>query len=110
MSQVKGVHMGTVFHIPYEQAITPKDGDCITGAYWSFHPSKGLAFYAKLSGYAKSDTPSPQCNRQEETAKRLTARLYPDHEVLFIPVVFMGHAYKEFNRLKKSNSQGENNE
>lgn len=97
---------GIVFHVPIETATTPADGACLVGHWWSIHPEKGLAFYAHLSGFARSEEPSPQCNASETTARHIAKKLYPDHEVRLIPTVFMAHAMREMNRLRAEKQAG----
>lgn len=92
---------GTVFHIPLETAQTPKSGHCIVDHYWAVHPEKGVAFYAQLHGYTRCEEPSPQCNASEHTCRYIMSRMYPDHEVRHIPVVYTQHAVKEMNRMRK---------
>lgn len=97
---------GTVFHIPEAQATAPAEGYCILDRWWAVHPEKGLAFYAQLRGYARSEEPSPQCNPSEATMRALAARIHPDHEVKHIPLVFFEHAEREMARLRKESSNG----
>ncbi len=97
-----------IFHVPLAVATTPKTGPCLCDHWWSVHPEKGLAFWAQLTGYARSEEPSPQCNRSESTARLLTAKLHPGHEVVFLPVVYLAHAQQAMttvrNHLKGSNN------
>lgn len=91
---------GTVFWVSERESTTPANGDCIVDHWWSVHPEHGLAFYAELNGYAASESSFPQCNQSEGTAKMLGERLWPDHEVRKIPVVFMAHADRAMRKLK----------
>jgi len=91
---------GTLFHIPLEVATTPADGDCLTARWWSVHPEKGIEFYFQAFGYARSETPHPQCNPVETIARLLQERLWPDHTTQFVPVVFLAHAEREMARIK----------
>jgi len=95
---------GVFFHVPVEKAVEPAGYECVTNRWWSVHPDKGLAFYAQLFGYGRSESPSPQCNSDESTARHLNERLRPGqgYEVKFFPVVFMSHASKELTRLRKT--------
>jgi len=93
---------GTTFYIPVDIATMPANGEALCARWWTVHPEKGVAFYAQLVGYLRSEEPSPQCNPSEYTARALTARLHPECEVRQIPVVFMAHAIREFNRLRKA--------
>lgn len=92
---------GVIFHIPLDTATSPTNGEAICGRWWSVHPEKGVAFYARLTGYYASEEPAPQCNPDEAVARHIVERIAPDHEVRHIPVVFMGHAAREMRRLKK---------
>jgi len=89
-----------VFWIAVDEATTPANGECIVNNWWTVHPVHGLAFYAQLHGYAANEAPSPQCNQSESTAKFLGGKLWPDHRVEQIPVVFMAHAEKAMRKLK----------
>jgi hypothetical protein len=92
---------GVYFHVPIDTAITPADGKCLADRWWAVHPDKGLLFYAVLHGYFRDDEPAPQCNSSEATMRLLTAKMTPDHEVRHMPIVFLKHAWREMNRLKK---------
>lgn len=91
---------GTVFYIPLDLATTPASGECIAGNWWAIHPQHGVAFYAQLLGYLASEAPSPQCNQSEGTARLLSRRLYPDHEVRVLPAVFVRHAERAMATLR----------
>jgi len=101
MSSLKG----RFIHVPIDAATTPRNGECLCDRWWAVHPQKGVAFYYTPFGGCASEEPSPQCNAQEWTVKHLTKRLYPDHDVIKIPVVYMGHALQAMRedreRLKK---------
>ena len=92
---------GVFFHVPLNRAQEPADGEAMCDRWWAVHPEKGVCFYAVLRGFYRDDEPSPQCNTSEHVARRLTAKLNPDHEVRQLPVVFMTHARKEMLRLKR---------
>jgi len=94
------VGRGTRFWVSIEEASRPATGDCIADHWWSVHPEKGLAFYAQLTGYAASESPSPQCNQSEATARILSGKLYPDCTVQKVPVVFMRHAERAMAALR----------
>lgn len=91
---------GTVFYVQEAEATTPASGECIANHWWTVHPVHGLAFYAQLLGYAANETPSPQCNQSEGTARLLAGKLYPDHEVRFVPAVFIRHAERAMEILR----------
>lgn len=68
-------------YLPESEATTPTEGaDVMLDRWWSVHPEKGLIFYK---------TYSPQCNSNEQIARNICAKLYPDALVKFIPVVFV---------------------
>jgi hypothetical protein len=94
---------GTYLYVPLEVAQTPVEGHAYVNRWWSVHKEKGVCFYAILHGYYANEEPSPQCNENEATARALNARLRvgDDYEVMFLPVVFAGHAEREMARLKK---------
>lgn len=92
---------GTIFYIPLDKAMEPHSGNCIVGHWWTVHPEKGVAFYAQLTGYARSEEPSPQCNSTRWIADHLQKRLWPECETRQIPVVYMAHANAEFKRLRE---------
>lgn len=93
---------GTMFYIPAEIAVTPVNGEVICDKWWVVHPEHGVAFYAQLTGYGRSEEPSPQCNSSEYVAKHLAKLAYADCMVVKLPAVFTGHARKEFNRLRSA--------
>lgn len=92
---------GEYFYVPLATAISPINGEALCDHWWSVHPERGICFYFQATGYARSEEPSPQCNPNEGNARRLNAQFKPDHEVQFLPVVFMGHAQKEMHRIRR---------
>ena len=98
---------GLVFYIPEKLAATPVDGECIVNAYWTVHPTNGVAFYMSRKRPwglepGEADEPSPQCNRDRYTAEALQKKIYPEHEVKQIPVVFLRHAAREMHQIRKA--------
>lgn len=66
--------------IPLDELETPKTGyRVIAGYYWVV--KDGCAMSYGLHN-------APQCNMNEGVAKRLQEKLYPDAEVVQIPVAF----------------------
>jgi hypothetical protein len=60
----------------------------IKNSWWSVHPEKGLMFFPY--NYKKSKNladAAPQCNTNEEIARRLNANLWPETEVRFFESV-----------------------
>jgi len=93
---------GVLLHVPLEVATTPANGECLVDRWWAVHPEKGVAFYFVPFGYYRSEEPAPQCNPDEHTARALTKRLNPDHEVHQIPAVYMAHAVRAAREYKKA--------
>lgn len=98
---------GIVFYITLATAETPVNGHCIVNHWWTVHPEKGVTFYTtRKRPYGmepgEQDEPSPQCNANEFTARHITQRLYPGHDVKLMPVVFLGHAIKEMHAQRKA--------
>lgn len=75
-----------LIYLPLEAAITPKDGDCMTKRWWVYRPGEGLVF-AKIG----RDHHAPQCNSNKIITESIRARLYPDHGILYVEVVYLGH-------------------
>ena len=68
--------------VSFEKATVPPAGliEHIKDSWWVTHPEKGVAFFDKRRQ-------SPQCNRNEEIARRIGG-MYPWAEIKFIPSVF----------------------
>lgn len=75
-----------IVFVPLDVATEPRNGECIVDSWWSHVPGRGLLFYRMGTDLF------PQCNGHRDLAERLTAKMYPDAEVLFVPVVFTGPA------------------
>ena len=58
----------------------------ITDSWWSYKDGHVLGF--KLYGPKSKEIPTPQCNKDEATAKKLTSSLYKDYDVIFVPVAY----------------------
>jgi hypothetical protein len=94
---------GKLLYVPLEVAASPADGRAMTDSWWSVHPEKGLAFYyTPADARAMDGEPAPQCNRDERVARKITDRLYPEHEVRHVPVVFLAHARKAMRAERKA--------
>lgn len=68
----------------------------IENSWWVTHPERGLAFARALNGQSTRHC-HPQCNVNEQVARKLQARLYPNLQVNFEPIVYvrrtLGGAY-----------------
>jgi hypothetical protein len=96
--------VSVVFHVPLERAATPVDGRCVVARWWAMHPAKGLAFCAAVELHRVDDgdrRAAPQCHSDEALARLLSQRLYPGHDVVFVPVVFLTHAAKVARELSR---------
>ncbi len=72
--------------IPLEELETPKTGyQAMVGYFWVIKDGCAMA-YCRFGN--KENTGSPQCNMNETIAKRLKEKLYPDAEVVQVPVAF----------------------
>lgn len=85
-------------YIPLNTATRPVNGHCTVDHWWAVHPTKGVAYYYRPFGYGHSDSPAPQCNRDESITRYLAERYHPNCEVKLIPVVFDAHATRAMNR------------
>jgi hypothetical protein len=62
----------------------------IKDSWWACHPEKGLAFFPyNIKKSARLEDSSPQCNRNENIARRLTEQLWPEAEVRFFESVLV---------------------
>ena len=58
----------------------------LTDKWWVHKDGHVLGF--KLYGPRSKDDPSPQCNDNKDVAERLTQKLYPGYDVIFVPVAY----------------------
>jgi hypothetical protein len=80
-----GLQQDRIEYRPLDEATKPRDGEVLVDRWWVVHPKKGLTFYNLYGPHS-----SPQCNHNEAICRSITKDLYPDHEVLFVPVVYLG--------------------
>jgi hypothetical protein len=90
---------GAIFYVDRVLAECPAEGHAFVRRWWAVHPTKGVAFY--LNPGWRDEEPRPQCNQDRKVTESLIARCYPECEARFLPVVFMGHAINEMDRMKK---------
>lgn len=60
----------------------------IMNSWWVVHPEKGLAL-AKAYGGNSAKYCTPQCNANEAVAERLRAKIYPNLELRYHPLVVL---------------------
>lgn len=76
-----------IIEIPIDGLCTPRDGDTLTNRWWVVGETG--AFVHKR--FPKQRGVSPQCNSDRRVAEVIQRKLYPDAELLFIPVAYVGH-------------------
>ena len=67
--------------VSIEEAIKPKSGICLVDRWWTVTPEREILFYREHA---------PQCNADENIAKEIRDRIYPEGTVEFLEVVFTG--------------------
>lgn len=72
-------------YVPIDEATTPKDGECLVGRWWIYKSDEGIALAQITKHYY-----APQCNHNQLVIRTLMEALYPDHELIEIPVVYLG--------------------
>ena len=77
---------GTLVYVPIEEAIKPRDGEVMTNRWWVAKDGS-LLFYKMPQG----DYLAPQCNSDEAISRSLQEKMYPDHDVVMMNIVFLGH-------------------
>lgn len=82
-------------YIPLSLVAVPTDGRVLVNKWWSVHPERGAAFFWPGRPARQARDASPQCHAVESIARGLCRKLYPDNEVMFLPVVFLGHLGRE---------------
>lgn len=71
------------------EATTPKNGYVVMlDHWWVTCPERGLVFY-RSPGERAGALGSPQCNRNESITRTVIARLWPQFEVTFVPLVYL---------------------
>lgn len=89
-----------LIYVPKETAVIPRDGECLVNHWWIIHPEQGLAFYIPTLR-AQTD-PMPQCNKSEEVTRTLAERVYSNHAVEQIPIVYASHAIAVRHALQRA--------
>ena len=72
------------FFVPFEKAKTLSDGvfEHLENRWWVCCPERGILYHNHGHGF------TPQCHRDEDMARRLYQKIYPDLEIRFLPSVF----------------------
>lgn len=60
----------------------------IENSWWITHPQRGLAFAREAGGNSKRYC-SPQCNVNEQVARLIQQKYYPNLQVNFEPIVYV---------------------
>lgn len=67
------------------EATTPEDGYVVyANRWWVVNPEGTAITFARFGSHR-----APQCNHDVRITRSLTERLYPDHGVMFVPVVYL---------------------
>lgn len=77
--------MKQLVYASLESVQAARSGETICGGWWVHDPAKGVAFHQSGRDLF------PQCNEDFRVADLVLRRLYPDHELLHIPVAYLGH-------------------
>lgn len=77
-------------YVALDEATRPRDGEVLTDRWWVVHPYRGLAFYRPDP---KRRFRAPQCNHSEAIIDSFCADMYPGHDAIFVPVVYVGPRY-----------------
>lgn len=78
-----------ITYMPIAEAeAVPGDGfwEVLADRWWSYNPDKGLLFYRK----------SPQCNKNEALARKITKNYHPEATVIFLPRVYLKHNCSDY--------------
>jgi hypothetical protein len=79
-----------VRYIPLDEATKEPDSgtwDVYVNRWWSHTPEKGIMFYRK----------SPQCNSNEQIARKIQESCYPEAETIFVPRVYLRHNCRDYD-------------
>lgn len=74
-------------YVSIAEATTPRDGEVLTNRWWVVHPEHGITFYRMDRRYR-----APQCNSDERISRHICDKMYPGHDIQFIPAVYTGPA------------------
>jgi len=76
----------SVEYVHLNLAEKPRDGECLVERYWVFRAGKGIAFH-RTPG---TNFVSPQCNSNRRLVELLIKKLYPGHDIMLVPIVYLG--------------------
>jgi len=68
--------------IPIAEAQTPRDGRCMVDRWWIITDNQEIILWRGFS---------PQCNQNEAIARDLQEQVWPDGDVMHLPVVYLRH-------------------
>lgn len=75
-----------IAYIPLGEATKPPERsgvyEVIVGNWWAHAPGKGLLMYRGRA---------PQCNANQDLARRVHEKLHPEAETIFVAIVFLRH-------------------
>lgn len=92
------------FYVPLHIATTPVTGHCICTQFWIVHPEYGVAFCMDAQEYSdgRLNLPYPQCNTNRRITTTLRNKVYQNHNVLLIPVIYYAHATRIMWEIRQS--------
>jgi hypothetical protein len=91
-----------LLYVPLPLAQKPISGDCVVDQWWIVHPKQGVTYSAVLTGKWTSTMPHIFCRDNEEDCRVLQENMFPDHQVMKIPVVYNEHATLFMRQVQKN--------
>lgn len=78
-------------YVPEQTAIIPRDGEVKVNRWWVYKHGMGLL---AIKWGREDISISYQCNTNKQwIVDKTIAKLYPDHNAIFMPIVFLRHFY-----------------
>jgi hypothetical protein len=95
-----------LLYVPLQVAQKPISGECMVDQWWIVHPQNGVTYSAVLTGKWTSTLPHVFCRENEADCRVLQESLFPEHQVMKIPVVYNEHAVN-FMHVVQKNAQAQ---
>lgn len=71
--------------VPVDVLATPREGDTYVDRWWIMRPD-GVLFWRRRGHRGWS----PQCNRDRRAVEHIRNGLYPDAELVHLPIAYLG--------------------
>lgn len=71
--------------VPIEVLAQPREGDTLIDRWWVSTP-EGVLFYQHPTNRGWT----PQCNRMERATRLIQENVYPEADITFVPVAYLG--------------------